>query len=145
MHRYVLIWIFSSAREWLLVFYCLYINCRMASTVKFAEHQLKNSKTHEMIEGKAYYYTLCKKEGNNLSFLSNLRLLVYDETEGVLFYINDYKAPPFQTIEHVPKPKNDFAYIPFSIVKHLPKTSVLSVQFNKKSDKGLPVGVEWKF
>ena len=51
------------------------------------------------------YYSLVKKEGKNLTFLSNDRLLIYDSNRRIIFYNNDYSKTPFRTA--VPSPKNN--------------------------------------
>ena len=121
----------------------------MKSTVKYTEAQLKKGIYNQVLDKKTLQYTMCKKTATNLSIFSNWRLLVFEEEDCILYYVNvggdGYVAPPFDDIAQIPKPKNDIAFVPMCVVKNPLNTKELIVQFNKKNEKGVQTSAEWVF
>lgn len=74
------------------------------SGVKHTEAELRTGLKREKISDTTLFYSLVKKEGKNISFISNDRLLIYDTARRMLYYSNDFKNTPFRTA--VPEPKN---------------------------------------
>jgi hypothetical protein len=64
--------------------------------VKYTELHLRKNLVKQELNGTTLFYSLVKKDGQNISFFSNERLLVYDTTPKILFYINDFKNTPFE-------------------------------------------------
>ena len=87
---------------------------------------------------------MVKKEGKNLSFISNDRLLIYDDNRKILFYNNDYKNLPY--IKSIPEPKNDVSTpLQNATFKIPPNTNEIQVRHTGKNSKGELETIEWNF
>lgn len=53
-----------------------------------SELTLRSQLLRETIADTVLYYSLVKKESKTLTFLTNDRLLIYDDKRRILFYIN---------------------------------------------------------
>ena len=70
------------------------------------------------------HYSMVKKDQVTLSFLTNERLLVYDDNRRWLFYINDFKNTPFR--DKIPEPKNSvYTPIKAATFTNPPSTSII--------------------
>lgn len=100
-----------------------------------SEISLRSKLHRENITDTTLYYSLAKKESKTLSFLSNDRLLVYDDKRRILFYINEFKNTPFRTA--VPNPKNEVC-MPINICSfsNPASTNKLMVRYTGKNTKG---------
>lgn len=114
------------------------------SVVKYTENELRTELKREKINDTTLYYSLVKKEGKNISFLSNDRLLIYDTARRMLYYNNDFKNTPFRTA--VPEPKNgQFTPLQHSTFKNPSPGGVLQVRYTGKNAKGEMETIEWNF
>lgn len=87
---------------------------------------------------------MVKKDGKTISFLANERLLVYDCTKRILFYINEYKTCPFRTV--IPTPKNEVSMPLDTCTYSNPEnTSEMHVRKTDKNEKGELVTIDWIF
>ena len=56
--------------------------------MKYTEDELRKWLKQETINKTTIYYSIAKKDGKTLSFFSNDRLLIYDDTRRIIFYVN---------------------------------------------------------
>lgn len=76
--------------------------------------------------------------------MSNVRLLIYDNTRKIIFYNNDFQNTPFRTT--VPNPKNDtFTPLQSSTFKNPNGTNEVQVRYTGKNTKGELETIEWNF
>lgn len=88
----------------------------------------------ETIGETTIYYSLVKKDAKTLSFLTNDRLLVYDNQRRILFYINDFKNTPFKSA--LPNPKNEQMPIAVCNFSNPAFTNNLQIKYTATNDKG---------
>lgn len=100
-----------------------------------SELTLRSQLLRETVADTTLYYSLVKKDSKTLSFLSNDRLLIYDDKRRILFYINDFKNTPFKST--VPNPKNEVC-MPINVCSFYnpASTNNLVVRYTGKNSKG---------
>jgi len=103
--------------------------------MKYSEEELRKWLKHETIGNTKIYYSIAKKEQKTLSFFSNDRLLIYDDTRRIIFYVNETKNTPF--IKEVPSPKNNLSMKLDTCSFANPESTVsIQVRNTDKNDKG---------
>ena len=111
---------------------------------KYTEAELKTSLIREKVNETTLYYSLVKKEGKTISFLTNDRLLIYDNNRRIIYYNNDFKNAPF--VNFVPQPKNDtFTPLQGTVFKNPSSSNNIEVRHTGKNAKGELETIEWNF
>lgn len=69
------------------------------------EKDLKTKINYIVVDDKMYHYSLCKKEQENFTLMSNWRLLIYNQDDATLYYTNEPDKIPFVVESVLLKPK----------------------------------------
>ena len=112
--------------------------------MNYTQQELRTDLKQEEFGKNKIYYSLVKKDGKTISFITNERLLLYDDARKILYYINDFKNTPFKS--YIPDPKNQMS-MPLGTCNfsNPQSTNSLQVRVTGPNSKGQLETVEWIF